>query len=343
MPSRFTAPLAAVIALLAVEAPNRIQPPPNPFTDRTAGGISLLFPTSHVPVSLDAGVFSPYLPDLQVLQAIFLTGLVLTGVGVLGLPVSAGGRRSRRTAVLLIVAGLAGAGTAIGLVGTAHLTGDGVEISALHSAADDQPTPYSPVCSHASAIPVCLHPAFRADLAQMTAALSPLLREVAALPGAPVRAAQVTSPRIGSTLTVCHTQNDGGSLTATLGGGIGGGSLSGTPPVFRFFIAQPPGAYGLSAGAFASQVQLTFVQSLTSRGCGSNPAQQAIQAGLLKAAGLSSGELTEHPGGPTSGLSAQAAAAASRFAALPAATRRAWLATHLAALRAGRVTVGQLP
>lgn len=36
-------------------------------------------------------------------------------------------------------------------------------------------------------------------------------------------------------------------------------------------------------------------------------------------------------------------AAARRFAALPAAVRQAWLARHLAALRAGRITLGQLP
>jgi hypothetical protein len=36
-------------------------------------------------------------------------------------------------------------------------------------------------------------------------------------------------------------------------------------------------------------------------------------------------------------------AAARRFAALPAATQHAWLATHLDALRAGHVTLAQLP
>ena len=36
-------------------------------------------------------------------------------------------------------------------------------------------------------------------------------------------------------------------------------------------------------------------------------------------------------------------AAARRFAALPAAARHAWLAAHLAALRAGRLTLAQLP
>jgi hypothetical protein len=36
-------------------------------------------------------------------------------------------------------------------------------------------------------------------------------------------------------------------------------------------------------------------------------------------------------------------AAAKRFAALPAAARHAWLEAHLTALRAGRVTLSELP
>ena len=43
------------------------------------------------------------------------------------------------------------------------------------------------------------------------------------------------------------------------------------------------------------------------------------------------------------GYPPQVATAATRFAALPAATRHAWLASHLAALRAGRLTLAQLP
>ena len=36
-------------------------------------------------------------------------------------------------------------------------------------------------------------------------------------------------------------------------------------------------------------------------------------------------------------------AAAARFAALPAATRHAWLAANLAALKAGRITLARIP
>ena len=41
--------------------------------------------------------------------------------------------------------------------------------------------------------------------------------------------------------------------------------------------------------------------------------------------------------------SAPIAAAAQRFAALPAAARHAWLAGHLGALRAGRFPLARLP
>jgi hypothetical protein len=47
------------------------------------------------------------------------------------------------------------------------------------------------------------------------------------------------------------------------------------------------------------------------------------------------------PPGPAPGSPAYAAAR--RFAALPASARHTWLVRHLAALRAGRITLAQLP
>jgi hypothetical protein len=42
-------------------------------------------------------------------------------------------------------------------------------------------------------------------------------------------------------------------------------------------------------------------------------------------------------------LTTQVTPAAHRFAALPASARHAWLATHLAALQSGHITLEQLP
>ena len=92
-------------------------------------------------------------------------------------------------------------------------------------------------------------------------------------------------------------------------------------------------------------------------------AQQAVQAALLQGAGIpfaaqprvldaygmqaswalatGNGQVRGSNGpGPATG---PVYAAARRFAALPAATRHAWLASHLAALRAGHLTLAQLP
>ncbi len=63
------------------------------------------------------------------------------------------------------------------------------------------------------------------------------------------------------------------------------------------------------------------------------PAQQAVVNGLLQAIGA--------PLLPR--LPDRVVTAAARFAAVPAATRHAWLAANLAALKAGTITVAQVP
>ena len=101
--------------------------------------------------------------------------------------------------------------------------------------------------------------------------------------------------------------------------------------------------------------------SVTGDGPGASQAQHAVTTALLMAAGVVPSHLSS-PGTPTArngvpppwagaggarhvGLApgSPAYAAARRFAALPAAVRRSWLTQHLAALRAGRISLGQLP
>ena len=335
MPSRFTAPLAAAVALLVVEAPAKVQLASDPIQlGFTGSPYALLSPTSHVPLPYDAGVFFRFSTGVEVL------GDRLRRVGGDRARCARAARRrgrawSRRAAVLLPLLGLAGVSTGVGLVGTARLTSHGVEIPALSSTADDRPIRYTPACRLTAATPVCVHPVFKPYLSQITVALAPLLHEIAGLPGAPVRAVQIADLGIDSQTSVCYyARHD----TAGIGGGIGG-SLSGTPPVFHFFVVQLPGTNRLSAGAFAGDVQLTLVQALTGDGCGNDPAQLAIRAALLRAAGLSLAPLVQNSGR----LPASAEAAAMRFAYLSAATRHAWLQRHLGALAAGRLTTAQIP
>jgi hypothetical protein len=297
----------------------------------------------------------------------FLAGLTVVALGVLGLARSSGiGPRLRRGVTVVTAAGAAAALTTVGLAGTArqNVPGSGRDVSgaaaigmqdawiipALHDAATDRPVPYTPVCA-AATVPVCIHPVFRKFLPDVTAALGPVLRELAGLPGAPVRAGQVAS----------------GSLAAPSGtamsAGPPDGALSGTPPVFWYTTDQVP------AGAFA-QTRSTFVASLKgalvaafvpTKAAPAQPggsrtaraparavlAQVAVREALLQVAGVPVDALSDALGPADVWLprrqQAQVDAAAQRLAALPAAARHPWLASHLASLRAGHLALAQLP
>ena len=314
-PSRFTAPLAAVGAFfLCLEGFHNAVGQSSVY--------ALLSPTTSVPPA-DAGVFYHYLPDVAIAQLMFLFGLTAVVLGALGLAQgAAGGRRLRRAAAVLSVVGLAAAGTAIGLVGTAHDGTAGEVIPALHDAANDRLIAFSPVCSPAGGVPVCVHPAYRPYLDDVRSAFRPVLSEMTGLPGVPTRITEVGNPALSMPT----------------------GRFSGTPPVFYYSMPVLGSAFGQTTSGFTQNLQNLFVAAFIAGprgfvGQGGTPAQQVVQAVLLKAIGSRWG-----PPGPGHGPESPAMTGAlTRFAALSPATRHAWLATHLAALRAGHITLAQLP
>jgi hypothetical protein len=356
-PGRFTAPLAAVGAfVLSLEGFNNAVGRSSAF--------SVLSPTTYVPAN-DAGVFYPYPPDVAIDQLMFLIGLTVVILGVLGLVRSSGaGPGLRRGVAVLTAAGAAAALTAVGLAGTARqqVTGStrtasasasfGMEspwiIPALHDAASDRLVPYQPVCVTA-AVPVCIHPAFRDFLPDVTAGLGPVLRELAGLPGAPVR---VTQAPVGSLATPSG---------AVIGAGTAEGTLDGTPPVFRYTadtlparaFAQTPRTFrqdlrgALVAAFLPTQAAASGGQHGTAPDRPGVAARLAVQSALLFVAGVplkAQSNALAPPYVPVPrAQQAQIKAAAQRLAALPAPVRHAWLASHLAALRAGHVTLAQLP
>jgi hypothetical protein len=222
-------------------------------------------------------------------------------------------------------------------------------IPALHDAANDRPIGYTPVCAHAAGVPVCLNPAYRRYLSEVAADLRPVLTEVAGLPGAPARVAQVAGRYMS------------GQFEAKAGVAV---TISGRPLVLRVpldaFYTLPSATPG-SAAQFDQELPLLSVHAFVGAGNGAGTAaQQALQAALLEHAGLPFAaqpkalEILGLPNwaqedlqglAPASGppLGGPVYAAARRFAALPAAARHAWLAAHLAALRSGQLTLGQLP
>jgi hypothetical protein len=333
VPSRFTAPFAAIAAFFILVLSTEL-------IGHNSGSYWLVTPIVTGPWDLgpNPGVatFYPYLPDLSIAQVMFLTGLTVTLLGTLWLPANSGGRPLRVAAAVLSVAGLAAAVTAVELASTAAIDAHGmIRIPALHDAANDQPVRFTPVCSH-TAIPVCLNPAYASYLATTAAALEPLLDQIAGLPGAPSRISQEAAtyqvdPRDG--IEVRPDSPRGNTYRILL-------------PIQ---MPSPP----LTTAQTASQVRgdgWDMVRNFVGDGRAASAAQDAVATGIIIASkqpgatASQDGQPGADPGrspGMTSGTPANAAA--ERFAALPAPARRAWLASHLAALRAGQITLAQIP
>ena len=333
LPSRFTAPAVAIVAFFLVVL----------STELIVGGQSYWQVSPIVSgaweLSADPGVatFYPFLPDLSVAQLMFLAGLTLAVVAsALGLPAMAGSQRLRVASAVAAVVGVATAGTAVALTGTGSLDAHGmIAIPALHDAAADRPLDVAPVCARTS-IPVCLNPAYSAYLPAITSGLDRALSEIAGLPGAPVRISQAAAT---------YRQGSGNGVSV----GLTGGALRGSPPVYYFLLPdQLAGPPTLSVSRLGQEVAAVtgpaIIASVTGDVSGASAAQQAVAEALIKGAGLRQQVPAQRRAhAPEPGRAASVVAAARRFEALPAQARRAWLDHRLAALRAGRVTLRELP
>ena len=365
-PGRFTAPLVALGLTVLLEigfresllvkaspvgrAPSGKHLLPVPggpplqvkvFHDLSYGTYALLSPL-NAPPAVDAGVYYRVAPDVSVVQVMFMGGIAVALFGVLGLaaglraPGPTGGWLARLGAVVLVACGVAAASTGFALAGTAQpdAAADGWEIPALHSAASDQPVAAAPDCTSTTDFQVCVAPALSFDLRAVAAELDPVAAEIAGLPGAPTRAEEVATLHGGKTVMA---------------------RISGNPPVFEFTTDHVDTVdTQLDGNSNLTGWRTGFPQGLLdaflagpSPAAGLTPTQQAVEDALLAAVGAQ--PVAQLPG-PLPPLSASAAAqrtevaaAAQRFEALSPGARHTWLATHLAVLRAGKITVAQLP
>ena len=249
-PGRFAAPLVTVGALFAPEigvlalqrqhAWGRVSP----AGDSTVPG---------------TGIFFPFHPGLSIAQILFLAGITAAALGVLALPAAAGGGGCGLAATMIALAGLAASVAGVALASTARPQPEGVIVPALDSPASGQLISYRPACDDSAAVPVCLHPAFRAQLPALAAYLDPALRQVAGLPGAPVRVqlAAATSQEINdANMSIAET---GGDISLITGGPV----ISGSPPVLYLspaLLVSPPGAsIGQQLGPSAA---VTIIQAV---------------------------------------------------------------------------------
>ncbi len=327
-PGRFVTPLVTVVVFFGLA-----------FGTQAASGDHSYWQVSPlIAGAFDIGAapgvatFYPYLPDLSIAQVMFTAGLTVAILGALGIPVA----RMRWLAAVITAAGLAAAGTAVALAGTGRLDPHGmIAIPALHDAAAGQPVRYTPACSR-SPIPICVHPAYAGFLPAVAAAVGSELTEFAGLPGAPARISQVAP---------VYQQEPGNGINVSA-------HVSGAS---EFIVPEPlPGQPGGTSAQFAANLAEGLGLQLASQvilggadrpaGAAPSQAQLAVIAGSVRfppsveSRDLAPlyGQLLPEPGSPAS-------LAAKRFAALSPAARHAWLAAHLAALRAGRVTLAQLP
>ena len=107
-------------------------------------------------------------------------------------------------------------------------------------------------------------------------------------------------------------------------------TVTGDPPVLHLALAEVPSQPEPPSSQFLAGEQGAFVGAFIGPAGGTlgDAAQAAIEAAMLHSAGS---------------LPSPAAKAANRFAALAPKAQRAWLATHLRALRVGHIALAQIP
>jgi hypothetical protein len=292
LPGRFVAPLVAIGSFLAMVGGDMALARHSPY-----GRIAPIVAGTNP----DSGVFFRPLPDLPVVQLMFLGGITLTALATLGLPAGSARRRARGAAVALALAGAVLAGTGVGLAGTSRASAAGVAVPRLHAVADDAPLDYQAVCD-TSPIPICVHPAYRKLLPAIGAALAPVTGPLAGVPGAPVRIQQRPPLQEGKVPGV-----------------------SGDPPVLGMVVFN-----GANGPQFARNMREVMARGAIGW---RTPAQLAVAVGLVSAVGDPAPE----------DAAPDVVAAAQRFAALGPAGMHAWLTSHLTELRAGRLTLEDLP
>ncbi len=281
--------------------------------------VAFLSPVAH----LDQSVWFGVRPDIGLPQALYLLGLIGLALGSLALR----DRTSPRVGGALLASGILLAAGVTLLVGRTPEGG----VQTLMVARNTQPAeyqpgfiPYTPVCG-ADPLPVCVHPAYEPWLRDNATLLNRLFAPVLGLPGAPTRAEQSATHRYAA---------------------VG--------DVFFFSPTARPEEDRYAAATLARMLVQDFnaYRSQPRPACpGGTPlrcmdAQKAIALWLLKQAGVVSalGDMDSRWVQGYYGANVDAiAAAAERFAALDPVRQREWLQAHYADLRAGRVSLEQLP
>jgi hypothetical protein len=306
--SWFITPLAAVGTMAVILGVRSVT------TSDLQAGLGLLSPI-YPTFGLNASVFYAPQPDLSMLKTVCYLGVLGLALGVTAWYFRADRPSIRRAGAVLLAAGMAVTAVAGGLDTTARSDGHGIIVPAFHNAAADHAISFTPVCSR-TRLPVCVHPAYDggSELAVLASLINKVVDPVIGVPGMPVRAEQVPTAQIDY-------------------------GMYGSPPVLGIqpFIMH---AAGLQPPAFevffTDSIALSLFISPNHPVQWATPVQRSLALSLLQQAHLS---VDPHVFPPNQAVTA----AAARLMSLSPAARNAWLGTHLAAIRAGSLTLQEIP
>jgi hypothetical protein len=307
--TRFVTPLVAVGTLAVILGVRAAA-----STGRAAG-IGLLSPM-YPTFGLNASVFYAPQPDLSMLKIICYLGVLGVALGAGAWYFRANRPSLRRAGTALLAVGLAVTATAGVLDTTARIGSHGVIVPAFHDAAADRAVPYTPVCSR-TPLPVCVHPAYDggSELTVLATIINKVAAPVLGVPGMPARAEQEPDAK------------------TSLGGVQGNPSILPIQPFIVHGTSLQPAVFRV---AFAESIALSLFLPARTPVQHATPAQRALALYLLTQAHDAT-EAHFLPSDPA------VTTAAARFAALSPAARTAWLTAHLAALRAGDLTLQDIP
>jgi hypothetical protein len=318
-PSRVTTPLAAIgiFAAMAAGIASAVR-------GWGPGVLSPMYPS----IGLNASVFYAVRPDLAYLQAACYAGVTATAFGLIVLRGHAS-QRAARAGTGLTAVGLALIAAVFGLLSASHHDAQGLVVPLLHDAANDRKIPYTPVCTHGRPLPVCLHPAYARsnELTFFDTMVNAIAAPLAGVPGLPVRAAQSQNGDLGTPVAL----------------------VAGNPPVLHLPDDTVQGS-SLGSANFTANLRTRIALALVTS-AGTNPGVQschcaaaAVTTSAQRAAALYLLDQAHYPASPGLIPADPAVTAAARgLAALTQAARHTWFTAHITALRAGTLTLAELP
>jgi hypothetical protein len=305
LPHRFTPPLVAVGLFVAQVYVGWIM---------ASGQGSPLAPAAYLsPIAVVfTSVWHGVRPQVAPAQALWLLGLTAVGLAAVALRERRSTATGAALAAALLLAGGGGAWTVRGAgEQPAALASDELSRSAAA-------IPHEPVCG-AGPFVVCVHPAFAAWLDEVSADVNRAVAPLSGLPGMPVRAEH--APLTGD-------DERPGAVVRFNMQAVPGGPYAAAGIIVRCVVARC-GGFDDGAEAPARSV---------------SEAQDVIYGWLWNRAGLDPAyAVVGSASGGRFDESTPVLAARERFAALEPSARRAWLEANLAALRAGELTLEELP